>query len=224
MKNILIYGASGHAKMIVDIVQKTNYYKMKGYIDSFKTINQVVFGYSILGNLDHLPDLIDKFNIEGIVIAIGDNFTRKEVYHKIKTIAPDLEFVVIIHPSAIVASDVLIGEGSVIMANTVINAQAKIGRFCILNSSSILGHESIMADFSSLASRATLAGNVCIGVGSAVCLSSTIIQNISIGDNTVIGAGSLVLKDIGSNKTAYGAPVRVIKDRAPNTKYLGKKN
>ncbi len=221
MKNILIYGASGHAKMIVDIIQKTNDYKMKGYIDSYKEINEVVYGHTIIGNLDQLPELIKELNIEGIVIGIGDNSTRNKAYHKIKSIAPYLEFVSIIHPSATVATHVLIAEGCVIMANSVINANAKVGRFCILNTASVLGHDSQMADFSSLASGVTVAGNVQIGLGSAICLSTTIIQNLTVCDNTVIGAGSLVLKSIGSNLTAYGSPIHTIKERPSDSKYLG---
>ncbi|OBX27188.1 sugar O-acyltransferase (sialic acid O-acetyltransferase NeuD family) [Gelidibacter algens] len=221
MKNILIYGASGHAKMIVDSIQKNHTYAMKGFIDSYKLINEVVFGHSIIGDLKQLPDIVKQLNIEGIVIGIGDNSTRKAAYQKIKKIAPQLEFVSIIHPSATIALDVSIPEGTVIMPNAVINANAKVGRFCILNTASTLGHDCKMADFSSLASGVTVAGSVQIGAGSAVCLGATIIQNLTIGDNTVIGAGSLVLKSIGNNKMAYGAPIHTIKDRSPNSKYLG---
>ena len=62
MKNILIYGASGHAKMIVDIIQKNNNYTIKGFIDSFKSINEVVYGHTIIGNLKLLPELIKELN------------------------------------------------------------------------------------------------------------------------------------------------------------------
>lgn len=221
MKNILIYGASGHAKMIVDIIQKNTIYRMKGFIDSYKCIDEVVYGYTIIGDLDQLPKLIEKLNIEGIVIGIGENSTRLEAYHKIKKIAPHLKFVSIIHPSATIATDVAITEGTVIMANVVINANAQVGSFCILNTASTLGHDCKMDDFSSLASGVTVAGNVQIGFCTAICLGATIIQNLTIGDNTVIGAGSLVLKSIGNNKTAFGAPIHTIKDRCSSSKYLG---
>ncbi len=221
MKNILIYGASGHSKMIVDIIQKNNVYRLKGFIDSYKPVNEVVYGYNIISDLDQLPRVIEELNIEGIVIGIGENSTRLEAYGKIMKIAPNLKFVPIIHPNATIAGDVSIKEGSVIMANVVINANAKVGRFCILNTASTFGHDSEMADFSSLASGVTVAGTVQVGFCSAICLGATIIQNLTIGDNTVIGAGSLVLKSIGDNKTAFGAPIHTIKDRSPKSKYLG---
>ncbi len=223
MKNILIYGASGHAEMIVDVIQKNNNFRMKGFIDSFKSINQVVYGHTIIGDLNHLPKLIDELNIEGIVIGIGENSTREEAYHKIKNIVPDLEFITIVHPTATLALDVLIPKGTVIMANVVVNANAKVGEFCILNTSSTLGHDCKMSNFSSLASGVTIGGNVHIGFCSAICIGAVIIQNLTIGDHTVIGAGSLVLKSIPNNKTAYGTPIHTIKDRESNSKFLVQK-
>lgn len=221
MKNILIYGASGHAKMIVDVLQKNKNYTMKGFLDSYKPMDEVVYSYDILGDLDQLPNLIEELNIEGIVIGIGENSTRLEAYHRIKEIAPYLKFVSIVHPTATIATDVSIPEGTVIMANVVINANAEVGRFCILNTASTLGHDCQMDDFSSLASGSTIGGNVQIGFCSAICLGAIIIHNVTIGDHTVIGAGSIVLKSIGDNKTAFGAPINTIKDRRSNSKYLG---
>lgn len=222
MKNILIYGASGHAKMIVDIIHRNNDYTLIGFLDSLKPMDKVVYGYNILGDLDQLPYLIEELNIEGIIIGIGENSTRRAAYHKIKEIAPQLEFVSVIHPSATIATDVSIVEGTVIMANVVINADAQVGRFCILNTASTLGHDCQMADFSSLASGATIGGNVQIGVCSAICLGARVIHDLKIGDHTVIGAGSIVLKSIGDNKTAFGTPINIIKDRCSNSTYLSK--
>lgn len=221
MKNILIYGASGHAKMIIDIIQKKENYTIKGFIDSYKSINEIINGYSILGNLDQLSSLAQELNIEGIVIAVGDNFSRRKAYQKIKNIIPHIEFISIVHPNAVIANNVTIDEGTVIMANVVVNASAKVGKFCIINTASTLGHDSIMADFSSLASGVTIAGNVQIGSSSAICLGASVIQSISIGNDTVIGAGSLVLKSVENLKQAFGSPIDTIKDRTANSKYLG---
>ncbi|MBU2920263.1 NeuD/PglB/VioB family sugar acetyltransferase [Winogradskyella psychrotolerans] len=221
MKNILIYGASGHAKMIIDIIHKKNNYIIKGFIDSYKRKNEMISGYKILGNLEQLSSIIEALNIEGIVIAVGDNFTRQSAYYKIREIAPQLQFVSIIHPNAVIANDVIIEEGTVIMANAVINANAKVGKLTILNTASSLGHDSKMADFSSLASGVTIAGNVQIGFCSAICLGALVIQQITIGDNTVVGAGSLVLKSIGNLKQAFGSPINTVKGRAVDSKYLG---
>ncbi|NNE31853.1 MAG: acetyltransferase [Winogradskyella sp.] len=222
MKNIVIYGASGHGKMIVDIILKNKNYNIKGFIDSFKPVDTAIYGQKVIGNLDALADLIKSHNIYGIVIAIGENHTRQIAYNKIKKVAPNINFIPVVHPEAILAHDIVVAKGTVIMAGAIVNSNAEIGEFCILNTKSSLGHDSKLDNFSSLASGATLGGNVTIGSCTAVCLGATLIQNITIGNNTVIGAGSLVLKDVGDLKTAFGVPVNVIKDRKQDTKYLGK--
>lgn len=221
MKNILIYGASGHAKMIIDSIEKQNNYNIKGFVDSYKPLHLSIYNYKIIGNLDTLPELIKTHNIEGIVIAVGDNYARQMAYKNIINIAPQLQFVSIIHPTAVIAKDVKIEEGTAVMANAVVNASAKVGKVCILNTASTLGHDSEMADFSSLASGVHIGGNVQIGFCSAISLSATIIQNISIGDYTVVGAASLVLKPIGNYKLAFGSPIHTLKERTKDSKYLG---
>lgn len=213
MKNILIYGASGHGKMIVDIILKNNDYNLIGFIDSNKPVNSNVYGHKVIGNLDALSILIKKFNIEGMVIGIGDNDLRLKVYKNILKIAPKIEFVPIVHPSAILAEDILVQEGTVLMAGAIVNANAKIGKFCVLNTKASLGHDSKMSDFSSLASGATVAGNVNIGSCSSICISASISQGLSIGDYTIIGGASLVLKSIGNKKLAFGVPIHTIKNR-----------
>lgn len=220
MKNILIYGASGHAKMIIDVIKKNKSHNIIGFVDTYKPLGYQLSGYKVIGHLEHLKQLTIDLDIDGIIIAIGDNFTRQKVVTNIKNILHQIQFVTVIHPTAVLAEDIIIEHGSVIMAKAVINSGAKVGKFCIINTASTLGHDSIMADFSSLASGVTVAGNVKIGVGSAMCLRAIIIQNIEIGNNTVIGAGSLVLKSIGDLKTAFGNPINTIKDRNKESKYL----
>lgn len=221
MKNVLIYGASGHSKMIIDILIKNEKYNIIGLIDSYKPINTDVYGYKILGDLELLPSLLKKHNVYGMIIGIGDNNARYNAYKNIVSIAPNVEFIPVVHPSAILAKDIIIPKGAVIMAGAIINANSKLGDFCVLNTKSSLGHDSIMANFSSLASGVTTGGNVQIGVSSAICISATIIQNVTIGDYTIVGAGSLVLKSIGDYKQAIGVPIHTITNRESDSKYLG---
>ena len=221
MENILLFGASGHSKMIIDIILKNNTLNLLGFIDSFKTIGESVHGFEVLGNESHLSTIVEKHNITGIIIGIGDNNARLKVKKQIESLVPKLKFLSVIHPSAIIASDVTIPEGTVIMSGAIINADAKVGKFCILNTKSSLGHDSVLEDYASLASGVTIGGNVKIGHSSAICLSASIIPGIVIGKNTVIGTGAIVLKSIGDNLIAYGNPAKVIRERPSNGKYLG---
>lgn len=221
MRNILIYGSSGHAKMIIDIVHLNKNYNITGFIDSYKSAGEIIYGYELLGDLNMLSSLIEKHNVFGIVIAIGDNNSRKNAHKKILSINSKIKFISLVHPSAILSESVILGKGSVIMADVVINADAMIGEFCILNTKASFGHDSTMREYSSLASGVVVAGNVRIGRCSAICLGAAIIQQVSIGKHTVVGAGSLVLKSIGDYKTVWGVPINTINDRKEDSKYLG---
>lgn len=221
MKNILIIGASGHTSMIVDILNKTKTYNIVGLLDSYKKIGTKIYGHSIIGRVEDIDALSIKHQIYGVIIGVGDNFTRKNLKEKIEQISPNIKFINAVHPSAILAEDIIINPGTVVMPGVIINANAKIGEFCILNTKSSLGHDCKMDSFASLASGVTIGGASTIGFCSAICLGASIIHNVDIGDHTVIGAGSLVLKSIGDYKQAFGIPVNTVKNRLEDSKYLG---
>lgn len=220
MKNIVIIGASGHGGMLLDCIEKEGCYNVLGFVDSFKEKGTKMNGYEILGSELALPELIDKFNIQGAILAIGNNWTRKDMVEKIYDIAPRLEYISTVHPSAILGKDVNIGKGSVIMPGAIVNANSNIGDFCILNTNSSLGHDGIMKDFSSIASGVCTGGNLLLGRFSAISLGANIIEKISVGEHSVIGAGSLVVKDVDSFSVVYGAPARHIRSRNIEDPYL----
>lgn len=220
MNNIVIIGSSGHAKVIIDIVRQERKFNIVGLLDRFRNIGEQTFGCPILGQEEDLPKLIKAHALKGAIIAIGDNFIRSKVVTRITEISPDLPFVSAVHPSASIATEVTIGEGTVIMAGVSINPCASIGRFCILNTNCSLDHDSVLADFASLAPGAATGGNCRIGQHSAISIGAVLIHGINIGEHTVVGAGSLVMKSIDSFVVAYGTPAKVIRTRKPGDMYL----
>lgn len=220
MKNIVIIGASGHGGMLMDCIEKEGRFNVMGFVDSFKEEGTQMNGYEILGSEQALPRLIDKFNIQGAILAIGNNWIRKIMVNKIHDIAPDLDFVSTIHPSALLGKGVKIGKGSAVLPGAIVNANATIGDFCILNTNSSLGHDGYMEDFSSIASGVCTGGNLILGRFSAISLGANIIEKISIGEHSVIGAGSLVVKNVGSHSIVYGSPARFVRRRSVGDPYL----
>ncbi|MFB9057603.1 acetyltransferase [Mariniflexile ostreae] len=210
-RNLIIIGASGHAKVIIEIIETLGNYSIIGLIDSFKCKGTRVFGYEILGQDKDIPYLSKTYNVFTGVIAIGDNWTRKNIYKDIKKHLPDFNFISAIHPKSIIDKNVKIGRGAVIMAGAVVNSDAKIGDFCVIHAQASLGHDSKMNNYSSLGSNATVGGNVKIGALSAIALNANVIQGISIGTHCVIGAGALINRKIGGYKMVYGVPGKVIK-------------
>ena len=76
MKNIVLFGSGGHAKVIADIVKKGKLFQILGLIDSNQALGTFCFGYPVLGSDDEISDLIKKHKIEGEVVAVGDNWVR----------------------------------------------------------------------------------------------------------------------------------------------------
>ncbi|MFL5383753.1 MAG: acetyltransferase [Longimicrobiaceae bacterium] len=220
MDNIVIVGSSGHAKVVIDIVRQEGKFNIAGLLDRFRSVGEQTLGYPILGKEEDLPDLMKAQALKGAIVAIGDNFTRSKVAARIREISPDLPFVSAVHPSASIATEVTIGEGTVVMAGVSINPCSSIGKFCILNTNCSLDHDSVLADFASLAPGATTGGNCRIGQYSAISIGAVLIHGIEIGEHTVVGAGSLVMKPIDSFVVAHGTPAKVIRTREPGDKYL----
>jgi sugar O-acyltransferase (sialic acid O-acetyltransferase NeuD family) len=220
MDNIVIIGSSGHAKVITDIVQREGRYNPVGLLDHFRVIGEETLGYPILGGEEDLPRLKDAYDLKGVVVAIGDNFVRSKMVAHIREVCPDLPFVSAIHPKASIASDVTIGEGTVIMAGVTINPCSSVGRFCILNSNSSLDHDSILDDYASLAPGVTTGGNCRIGRYSAINIGATLVNGVKIGEQSVIGAGALVMNTISSFVVAFGIPAKEIRSRKPGDRYM----
>lgn len=190
-----LYGASGHAKVIMDILE-ANQIRIDGLIDDNPEINELL-GYPVFHQCNDLSPLI---------ISIGNNQIRRRIAEKL-----DVEFGTAIHPSAVVSPSAKIGEGTVVMPGAVINADAVIGKHCIINTGASVDHECIIGDYVHISPHATLCGNVHVGEGSWVAAGSVVLPGVKIGKWSVIGAGSVVAKDIPDGVLAVGNRCKVLK-------------
>ncbi|CAM4181911.1 sugar O-acyltransferase (sialic acid O-acetyltransferase NeuD family) [Paenibacillus endophyticus] len=218
MKNIIVFGAGGHAKAVIDTIEKTGIYQIVGIIDGLKPSGTSFYGYEILGNEQCLVQH-EALASSGIV-AIGDNWTRAAVVEKIKNILPRFSFITAVHPNASVARGAQIGSGTVIMAGSVIGSDTRISEHCILYANSVAEHDTRIGNYVTLAPGACTGGNVHIGDYSVVSLGAAIIHGKTIGEHTVIGAGSTVLTDIAAYMVAYGTPAKALRARVQGERYL----
>lgn len=220
VRNIGVVGASGHAKVVIDIIEKQGCFSIVGLIDRFCAVGEETFGYRVIGMEDDLPKLCKQFDFDALIVAIGDNFTRRDVVQRIEAILPGLEYVSAIHPSASVGKGASIGAGTVIMAGAAVNSDCRVGEHCILNTHCSLDHDSQLADYASLAPSSATGGHVTIGVCSAISIGVNIKHGVNIGEHTIIGVGAAVVKDVGDMCVAYGVPARVMRSRNLGDSYL----
>ncbi len=110
MENVLIFGASGHGSVVLDCLERSKEYRVVGFVDSFIKKGTKKFGYEILGTEYDLPQIIERFDIVGGIIAIGDNWRRRKIAERILEIIPDFTFISVIHPTATLGKNVEIGD------------------------------------------------------------------------------------------------------------------
>ena len=203
MKNTYLFGASGHGKVIKEILAAREV-KVEAFIDDNLEVNECA-GNKVMHKYDGLSP---------VIVSIGENRIRRTVVERLiaKSQANDtnLIFDIAIHPSAVVSPSAKIGEGSVVMAGAVINADAVIGKHCIINTGASVDHECIVEDFCHVAPHATLCGKVHLGEGTIMGAASCAIPCVSIGCWCTIGAGAAVINDIADNMTVVGVPAKPI--------------
>lgn len=194
---MIIFGASGHGKVIYDIINDEGCYTIDKFIDDNPS------GSSFC-NLP-LEKSNNTYYEEPAIIAIGNNMTRAKVSSRFK------KFITAIHPSSQISKYCSIKEGTVIMPGVVINHSCKIGKHCILNTNCSVDHDCIIEDFVHISPNVGLAGNIHIGKYTHVGIGANIIQGIKIGKNVTIGAGSVIIEDIPNNAVVVGNPGKIIK-------------
>lgn len=219
-RKVVIFGSSGHAKVVLDIIESNNNYELIGFIDKFIPKDTSVLNYKVIGDELLLPKLMQKYKFNKGIVGIGNNFVRSKVVNLVKNIAPDFQFINCIHNSANISKHCKFGEGNVVMPGVSINASSIISDHCILNTNSSLDHDCKMDKFSCLAPNSAVGGNCVIGEYSYVGIGASIFQGVSIDQNCIIGGGSILNKNAKADSTYYGIPAKRISSRKIEDSYF----
>lgn len=190
-----LYGAGGHAKVILDILEAQGY-EVAGVVDDNPALTE------FMGK----PVLHGVKEVSPVIISIGINGTRRKVVEKQD---PTTVYGTAIHPSAIVSPHATIEEGTVVMQGAIVQTGTQIGKHCIINTGASVDHDCVLENFVHISPHATLCGDVKVGEGTWIGAGAVVIQGIRIGKNCVIGAGSVVCKDVPDGVKAYGNPCKI---------------
>jgi sugar O-acyltransferase (sialic acid O-acetyltransferase NeuD family) len=195
---MIIYGAGGHAKVVLSCIMAMHQAVTAVFDDdeSKKSIS----GKTVSGRYDS-----SIFPQELLIIAIGDNKLRRFISQKVSH-----HFGNVVHPSALIDTSVGMDQGSVVVQGCIIQSSVTIGRHVIVNTAARIDHDCKIEDFVHIAPGAVLCGNVSVGESTLVGAGCIIVPNVSIGRNCTIAAGSVVTKDIPSGCIVRGNPGRII--------------
>lgn len=199
MKKIAIIGASGHGKVAADIAVKMEYESIV-FLDDDESIRQCG-GYPVVGKSDDAKSLhCDVF------VAIGNAKIRRRIQKMLE--GADVPIAALIHPDAVIAEDVKIGKGTVIMAGAVINPGTVLGEGCIVNTCASVDHDCTVGDYVHIAVGAHLCGTVEIGEDTWIGAGAIVSNNCCVCPNCMIGAGAVVIRDIQDAATYVGVPAK----------------
>lgn len=199
-KQLVIIGASGHGKVIADIAEKLGYTDIV-FLDDNKTV-KTCGKHSVVG----VSGDAMRYSKYDFIVGIGNAEIRKRIQEKL--IAQGLRIAILVHPQAVVATDVSLGIGTVVMAGAIINPGSTLGKGCIINTAASVDHDNIISDYVHVSVGSHLAGAVSIGTGTWIGAGTVVNNNVSICENCMVGAGAVVVKNITEPDTYIGVPAR----------------
>ena len=207
MKPLILIGGGGHAKVVASTLMEMKI-SILGFVDPAPA-------HATLLGLPHLggDDAVLAHAPTEILLAQGLGCTRPDprraaVFNHFKSLG--YSFITAIHPATSVATDVEIGEGTVILAGAIVQPGTRIGLDCILNTRCSVDHDCHIGPHNHIAPGTTLSGSITTGPNCHIGAGATIIQGLSIGENSLVGAGSTVLRSVPPDTTVFGIPARIL--------------
>ena len=211
-KKLLLIGAGGHCRSVLDCIISGQEYDEIGIVER-EICGGSVLGIPVIGTDADLPQLFAQGWTQAVITvgSVGDSSIRRKLYSSLKKVG--FKFPSVIDPSAMIGRETMIGEGVFIGKRVVVNTGTQLATCAIINTGAILEHDCRIGEFSHIAPGTTLCGEVSVGEDSHIGAGSVVRQQLQIGRNSLIGAGSVVVKNIPDRKIAFGNPCREVSER-----------
>jgi len=193
---IILVGAGGHAHACIDVIEQQGDYRIAGLVGRPHEIGEKHLGYDVIASDNDLPALIDKYR--NAIITVGQIKSpdiRIRLYQQVKNLGFNIP--VIVSPRAYVSCHAVVGDGSIIMHDVLVNAGARIGINCILNSKALVEHDAAVGDHCHVSTGAVVNGGASIGSRCFLGSGCALKNGIMIGTGCIVGIGTVVRESQG---------------------------
>lgn len=207
-RRLMILGAGGHAKVVIEVARAAGWEPVAALAPE-KTGS--VLGVPLRGGDDDAPALWRQGLVDAAAVAIGDNRLRRRLAKRLRGFGCPLP--VLVHPAATISPTARLGEGTVVMAGAVVNADAVIGRDCIVNTGAVVEHDCVLGDGVHAAPRSVMGGSCRFGDLALFGIGASARPGVTVGEAAIVGAGAVVVRDIADAAVVGGAPARPIARR-----------
>ncbi len=204
---VVVYGAGGHAKVVAEILRLTNW-DVVGFLDAVnpRRKGEDFYGSKILGGDEVLEDLL-RSGVKHVIVGFGDNSLRVKTADRLVELGFCL--LIAVHPNAVCAADVSIGEGTAVCSGAVIGPSTLVGRNAIINTQASLDHDCVLRDGAHVGPGAIVTGAVEVGECAWIGAGAVIADHRTIGHGSIVGAGAVVVKDVPEAVVVMGVPAKI---------------
>jgi UDP-N-acetylbacillosamine N-acetyltransferase len=209
-EKLVIWGATGPALVVAEILRLRHEFEIVGYLDNLSPQRKGTEfgGATVLGGEEEL-DSLRAAGVRHVVFAFQNNEARLRLGELVK--AKGFQLATAIHPTASVASDAVLGAGTVVRAHSAIGPETRIGENCIIGYGAMISHSCVIEDGVHISSGVNLAGAVRVGRAAWIGIGATVIDPCRVGHRCLVGAGAVVTRDLPDGVVAYGVPARVVR-------------
>lgn len=206
--SLVIVGAGGFGREIFDSIRHSDpaekRFRILGFVDENPDRELLAaMGTQWLGSD---AEFLSQSTTLNYVLAVGEPHLRQALATKYGDAG--LTAVTFVHSAAVIGSNVIIGEGSIISAHAMVMNGSRIGRFVNVDRGAAVGHDGRVADFATLHPQAIVSGRVSLGMRSRLGTCACVLPNVSVGDDSIVGAGAVVTTDVPASTVAVGVPAR----------------
>ena len=203
MKSILLVGGGGHCYSCIDAIESIGVYNVAGIVTQSYNKQEVLMGYSVIGVDEDLPKLFELTKYALVTVGqIKSSEIRRRLFDQLKKIGylmPTIK-----SSTTYCSSHAIIGDGTILLQGSVINAKAVIGSNCIINSKALIEHDAEIADHCHISTGAIINGGVRVGKGSFVGSGAVIREGVQIGAGALVSAGQIVMNDVPDGEIVWG--------------------